>query len=62
MASICYPGNVSFLWHLHNNCDSVRPMNAFDFLVHNFDYDAAMEEYDTVLIKFGSQAIQEDLC
>lgn len=36
-------------------------MNAFDWLVHNFDYDGIQEDYDTALIKFGSQALQEDL-
>lgn len=36
-------------------------MNAWDFLVHNLDYEEIQEEYDTALIKFGSQALQEDL-
>lgn len=35
-------------------------MNAFDFLVHNFDYDEVLETYDTELIKFGSQKLQKE--
>lgn len=36
-------------------------MNAFDFIMHNFDYDLAQEETDSALIKFSLQKIQEDL-
>ncbi len=36
-------------------------MNAWDFIVHNLDYEEIQELYDTELIKFGSQALQEDL-
>lgn len=36
-------------------------MNAFDFLVHNFDYDDVIEDYYSELVRFGSQALHEDL-
>ena len=36
-------------------------MEAWDFIVHNLDYDGIQEEYDSALFKFSSQALHEDL-